>query len=93
MSQEFTPTAQQLALAEERRRKKEQRELAAAKEVEEKSRILPREWLTVQDVPSTETGRTVRVMSWNVRIRACLPRNVCTLTVMIVAAACTMSCS
>ncbi|OSX67455.1 hypothetical protein POSPLADRAFT_1042669 [Postia placenta MAD-698-R-SB12] len=65
MSQEFTPTAEQLAMAEERRRKKEQRELAAAKEAEEKSRILPREWLTVQDVPSIETGRTVRVMSWN----------------------------
>lgn len=73
MSQEFTPTAGQLALAEERRRKKEQRELTAAKEAEEKGRILPREWLTVQDVPSTEAGQAVRVMSWNL-LAQCLVR-------------------
>lgn len=67
MSKKFQPTAEQLALAEDRRLKKEQRKQAAAKEEEEKGRILPREWTSVQGASGPENaGQKVRLMTWNV---------------------------
>ncbi|GBE78233.1 hypothetical protein SCP_0111160 [Sparassis crispa] len=71
MSQGFHPTPEQLALAERRRLKREQRKATEAKEKEEQSRILSREWVTLQD--STRCQHTVRVMSWNL-LAQCLVR-------------------
>lgn len=45
MSKQYQPSAEQLAMAEERRLKKAQRKAALAKEEEEKGRILQREWI------------------------------------------------
>ena len=53
-------------LAVDRQLKKEQRQAALAREEEERGRILPREWVTVQEAPST--GKQFRIMTWNVRI-------------------------
>lgn len=53
-------------LAVDRQLKKEQRQAALAREEEERGRILPREWVTVQGAPST--GRQLRIMTWNVCI-------------------------
>ena len=53
-------------LAVERQLKKEERKAALAREAEERGRILPREWVTVQEAPSV--GQPLRIMTWNVRI-------------------------
>lgn len=53
-------------LAVERQLKKEERKAALAKEAEERGRIQPREWVSVQEAPGA--GQPLRVMTWNVRI-------------------------
>lgn len=60
--------AQRLALQEQRRLKKEQKKLEKVAAEDEQSRILPREWLDLQESPSTKhaEGLTLKVMSWNV---------------------------
>ncbi|OBZ79318.1 putative RNA exonuclease C9B6.11c, partial [Grifola frondosa] len=52
MSTSFHPTPEQLALAQQRKLKREAREKIAAQEEEEKSRILPRQWVTVEPQPA-----------------------------------------
>ncbi|CCM05171.1 uncharacterized protein FIBRA_07380 [Fibroporia radiculosa] len=66
MPEEFQPTSDRLALAEERRLRKEKRMRDIAKELDESGRILPREWITLQEAPiSDKTVGGVKVMTWN----------------------------
>ncbi|KZT72761.1 Endonuclease/exonuclease/phosphatase [Daedalea quercina L-15889] len=60
------------ALVEQRRLKKEQRKAALAREEEEKSRILPRRWIAVQEAPGT--GQQLRVMTWNLLAQSLVRR-------------------
>ncbi|KZT05970.1 Endonuclease/exonuclease/phosphatase [Laetiporus sulphureus 93-53] len=75
MAEPHHRTPEQIALAEQRRINREKREQITAKEEAQKGRILPREWITVQDPPNTENGdwQRVRIMTWNL-LAQCLVR-------------------
>ncbi|KAH9937084.1 uncharacterized protein B0H18DRAFT_1081366 [Fomitopsis serialis] len=60
------------AIAEQRRLRKEQRKEALAREIEERSRILPRGWVTVQEAPTA--GQQLRVMTWNLLAQSLVRR-------------------
>ncbi|CAL1695497.1 unnamed protein product [Somion occarium] len=68
---QFHPTPEQLALVEVRRLKKLAKMEKAKQEEEERSRILPREWLSIQ--PPAPDGVSVKIMSWNL-LAQCLIR-------------------
>ncbi|KAI0936526.1 hypothetical protein AcV5_004639 [Taiwanofungus camphoratus] len=76
MSKIPQPYLEQLGLDERLRLVREERKALAAeraaKDAEERSRILPREWITLQDVPST--GQRLRVMSWNLLAQSLVRR-------------------
>ncbi|KAI0080079.1 Endonuclease/exonuclease/phosphatase [Panus rudis PR-1116 ss-1] len=68
----FQPTEEQVALAEARRLKKLQQQQRAKEEEEARGRILPREWLSIQDPPSESV--TVKVMTWNLLAQSLVRR-------------------
>lgn len=83
MSKIPQPYLEQLGLDERLRLVREERKALAAeraaKDAEERSRILPREWITLQDVPST--GQRLRVMSWNVGLDLVTAHSLCNTSI------------
>lgn len=71
---QFHPTPEQLALVEVRRLKKLAKMEKAKQEEEERSRILPREWLSIQ--PPAPDGVSVKIMSWNVSLFFRIPEQI-----------------
>ena len=67
MSKHYQPTPEDLAKAEKRRLKKEQAKLNPPPKTEdERGGILPREWLEIPSQGASNSGHTVRLMTWNV---------------------------
>ena len=67
MSKRYEPTAEQIALSQERKAKRAKSAIEKAAVEEDKGRILDRKWIQLRSTDGQEyLVRRVRVMTWNV---------------------------
>ncbi|TBU34516.1 Endonuclease/exonuclease/phosphatase [Dichomitus squalens] len=75
MSKPYQPTPEGLAKAEQRRLKKQQAKLHPPPKTEnDQGHILPRQWLDISSQTTGTSGRTVRLMTWNLLAQSLVRR-------------------